>query len=76
MDDFVFGTLSTTEKRLKYYQEWRQGVKHHSLIEPRAPQAGDAPVLTVLVGLPQLIDRIDCVVTLPETAEFPEGKAF
>lgn len=68
MDDFVFGTLSTDEKRLNYFREWRQGVKHHSLIEPRAPQATDAPVLTVLVGLPQLIEKIECIVTLPETA--------
>lgn len=71
MDDFVFGSLSTTEKRLKYYQEWRQGVKHHSLIEPRAPQAGDSPVLTVIVGLPQLIDKIECEVALPDTAVYP-----
>ncbi|MAT98548.1 MAG: alpha-amylase [Anaerolineaceae bacterium] len=76
MDDFVFGSLSTTEKRLKYYQEWRQGVKHHSLIEPRAPQADDAPILTVIVGLPQLIEKIECEVTLPETPAFPEGKAY
>ncbi|MBK7893867.1 MAG: glycoside hydrolase family 13 protein [Anaerolineaceae bacterium] len=68
MEDFVFGSLSTTEKRLKYYQEWRQGVKHHSQVLPRAPQASDAPVLTVIVGLAQLIDRIECEVMLPETA--------
>ncbi|VAW43203.1 Neopullulanase [hydrothermal vent metagenome] len=71
MDDFVFGSLSTSEKRLKYFQERRQGVKHHNLIEPRAPQAHDAPVLTVLVGLPQLIEKIECVLTLPETAVYP-----
>ncbi|WP_420629375.1 alpha-amylase family glycosyl hydrolase [Candidatus Leptofilum sp.] len=70
MDDFVFGSLSTTEKRLNYYQKWRQGVKHHSLIMPRAPQADDPPVLTVIVGLPQLIDRIECEVILPETAVY------
>ncbi len=75
MDDFVFGSLSTTEKRLKYYQEWRQGVKHHSLIEPRAPQANDAPVLTVIVGLPQLIEKIECEVCLPETAVYPFSRA-
>jgi glycosidase len=71
MTDFVFGTLSTTDKRLNYYRAWRQGVKHHNLVEPRAPQATDAPVLTVSVGLPQLIDRIECEVMLPETAVFP-----
>ena len=76
MDDFVFGSLSTTEKRLKYYREWRQGINHRSLIEPRAPQADDAPVLTVIVGLPQLIEKIECIVTLPETATSPSGQAY
>ncbi|MBK8903998.1 MAG: DUF3459 domain-containing protein [Anaerolineaceae bacterium] len=75
MEDFVFGSLSTTEKRLNYYQKWRQGVKHHSQITPRAPQAGDSPVLTVIVGLPQLIDRIECEVMLPETAVFPFNRS-
>lgn len=70
MDDFVFGSLSTPEKRLKHYQEWRQGVKHHSLIEPRAPQVNDAPTLTVLVGLPKLMEKIECVLTLPQTAVY------
>ena len=75
MDDFVFGSLSTIDKRLKHFQEWRQGIKHHSLIEPRAPQAHDAPLLTVLAGLPQLIEKIECLVTLPETAVYTFDRA-
>jgi glycosidase len=70
MDDFVFGSLSTIEKRVAHYQAWRRGIQHHSLIAPRAPGAADAPLLTVLVGGQQVITRIDCEVSQPETAVY------
>lgn len=71
MQDFVFGSLSTDEKRFAALQEWHQGIRHHSLVEPRAPQAEDSPTLTVIVGVDQVIERVECVLLEPETAVYP-----
>ncbi|MEM7332590.1 MAG: alpha-amylase family glycosyl hydrolase [Chloroflexota bacterium] len=70
MENFVFGSLSTVEKRLQHFQAWRQGVKHHSLMEPRKPQSGDSPTLTVLVGMSQAIKTVECTVSEPDTAVY------
>lgn len=68
MTEFVFGTLSTLEKRVLQQQRLRTGVVHRSRLTPRAPRPGDAPQLTVLVGLPQAVSRVVCTVSEPETA--------
>ena len=71
MDEFIFGSLSTVEKRLAHFQAWQQGIKHHNRIVPRAPRAGDAPTLTVTVAVAETIERVVCLVTEPETAVYP-----
>lgn len=71
MKDFVFGTLSTVEKRLAYFQSWYQGIRHHNQLSPRAPRAGDAPTLTVTVAIAETIEQIVCRVSEPETAVYP-----
>jgi glycosidase len=75
MDEFVFGSLSTIEKRVAHLQAWYQGIKHHNQLEPRAPQAGDQPVVTVTVMQSRQIERILCVVTEPATAVYTLHRA-
>lgn len=71
MDEFVFGSLSTIEKRVAYLRDWRQGVKHHNRITPRAPRPSDKPLLQVTVQLDKPVTRLACVMTEPATAVFP-----
>ncbi|MCP4360143.1 MAG: hypothetical protein GY796_19220, partial [Chloroflexi bacterium] len=71
MQEFVFGTLATVEKRVAHMREWRQGVKHHNRLTPRVPLADDRPIVKVTVQLDKPIERIDCVVSEPETAVYP-----
>ncbi len=68
MGEFVFGSLSTTEKRADAFQAARQGVKHQYRIEPQAVRPGESPVLTVTVELDRRVDRVECVMSEPETA--------
>ena len=65
MDDFVFGPLATSNRRLDHARQRRQGVQHQHRIAPRAPQAGDSPVVTVTVGCEQAITAVFCHLTLP-----------
>jgi len=71
MDEFVFGSLATVEKRVAHMRAWRQGVKHHNRLTPRVPLADDQPVVKVTVQLDKPIERIDCVLSEPETAVYP-----
>lgn len=71
MKEFVFGSLSTIEQRVAHMRNWRQGIKHHNRLTPRAPQAHDHPILTVTVQLDRPIARVECVVMEPGTAVFP-----
>ena len=71
MTDFVFGSLSSIEKRVAFAQAWRSGIKHNTHLRPRAPQLGDTPTVTVTVGDERLIERIECVVSTPQTAVIP-----
>ena len=71
MNEFVFGSLSTVEKRVAYFQSWRQGIKHHNRITPRAPRAGDSPTLLVTVAVAETIEQVVCKVSEPETAVYP-----
>lgn len=68
MKEFIFGTLSTVEQRVAHAQAQKSGVKHLHRLTPRAPRAGDAPVVTVTVALPQPVERIVCELSQPETA--------
>lgn len=71
MKEFVFGTLSTVEQRMTHMREWRQGVKHHNRLTPRAPQATDTPIVKVTAQLDKPIERMNCVLLEPETAVIP-----
>lgn len=50
MDDFIFGTLATDEKRLAYLRAAWEGVTHRQSREPRAPLPGQAFRLTLTTG--------------------------
>lgn len=71
MNEGIFGSLSTVEKRIAYWQAQRQGVQHRYRLEPRAPGPDDRPVLTVTTELPQTVSRIECLLLEPEPAVIP-----
>ncbi len=71
MNETIFGSLSTDAKRLAYVQGQRAGFAHHSRLHPLAPGPQDAPLLTATVQLPQRVARVECVVSMPETAVVP-----
>lgn len=71
MQDFVFGSMATTERRTAFAKMRQWGVKHLNRMAPRVPGPGDAPELTVTVELGRQIKRVECVVSEPETAVHP-----
>ncbi len=71
MNEMVFGSLATTDKRAEYAQAKMCGVRHGYKVEPRAPRAEDAPVITVTVELKRQVERVACVVLGAETAVYP-----
>ncbi len=68
MNETIFGSLSTTEKRLAYVQALSAGFTHLNRLDPMAPEPGQAPLLTATIELPQRIARVECVLLEPETA--------
>ncbi len=73
MQEMVFGSLATTNKRAEYAQARMRGVRHGYVMEPRVVRAEDAPVITVTVELDRAIERVECVVLSPPPQSFPEG---
>ncbi|MGB3713758.1 MAG: alpha-amylase family glycosyl hydrolase [Candidatus Promineifilaceae bacterium] len=71
MKEFIFGTLSTTEKRLDYLREQRRGLRHQHLLDPLAPRAGDSPTITVTAGQDTFIDELFCILSEPEQLTVP-----
>lgn len=65
MEDFIFGTLSTVDLRVKRTLSMRSGIHHGNRIEPIAPQAGDEPLLTVLVKHKQGLDHLAVELAAP-----------
>jgi cyclomaltodextrinase / maltogenic alpha-amylase / neopullulanase len=70
MKEFIFGTLSTTERRLAYFQQYHRGIRHHSRLEPVAPGPGDAPLITVTVAMERPVERVICRLSQPEIAVY------
>ncbi|NJN54308.1 MAG: hypothetical protein HC804_05835 [Anaerolineae bacterium] len=75
MKEFVFGSLSTIEQRVAHLRTWRQGIKHHNRLTPRAPRADDQPILTVTVQQDRPIARVECEVVEPVTEQSGLGTA-
>lgn len=70
MNEFIFGTLATSEKRVAAWREQREGVWHGHQLLPIAPQAGDEPIVQVTVGVPASISRLLCEIWQPEPMTF------
>ncbi len=68
MDDFVFGSLSTDEKRIAYLKEKFKGVKHGHRLQPAVPKQTDSPVVTATVEVNWQVARVECVMLTPQTA--------
>ena len=66
MREFIFGSLSSEERRVEFYKDRRRGLWHDQRIEPLAPRAGDEPQLKVTVGLDTAVDRLECQLMEPE----------
>ncbi|HET6444476.1 MAG TPA: glycoside hydrolase family 13 protein [candidate division Zixibacteria bacterium] len=71
MKEFIFGTLSTTEKRLDYLSEQRRGLRHQNMLEPLAPTAGISPTITVTSGKDTSVEQISCILSQPENITIP-----
>lgn len=68
MNDFIFGSFSTDEQRVAHEQRNYRGVRHGHRLQPRAPRAGDQPLLTVTVALPHAVERVVCTIHEPQPA--------
>jgi cyclomaltodextrinase / maltogenic alpha-amylase / neopullulanase len=71
MNESIFGLFVTDERRLQYVKNLRSGVKHLNNLQPYAPGPQDTPVLTVTIESGKRIERVECVLSAPETAVFP-----
>lgn len=76
MSDFVFGSLSTTEKRAAHLQRRMGGVRHENRMEQTAVVTTavfphQSPTISVTVELDQTVERVECVLDLPEQATIP-----
>ena len=71
MKEFIFGTLSTTEKRLEYLRKQRRGLRHQYCLDPLTPGAGVSPVITVTAGMDTSVEEVICVISEPEKLEIP-----
>ncbi|MCA9935301.1 MAG: DUF3459 domain-containing protein [Ardenticatenaceae bacterium] len=71
MNETIFGSLSTIEKRTAYVQEQTAGFTHLNRLDPIAPKPGNAPLLTATIALPQQIERVECVVSEPAALTLP-----
>jgi cyclomaltodextrinase len=69
--EFIFGSLSSEEKRITFYKERQRGLWHGQRIEPLAPRAGDEPRLSVTVGLDSAVERLECQLLEPERKTIP-----
>ncbi len=57
MDDFIFGSLNTEDKRLEVARAHRAGITHAQNRTPRDPQPGEAITLELTVGPTHPHDR-------------------
>jgi hypothetical protein len=71
MKEFIFGSLSTSEKRLNYLRDQRRGLRHQHQLEPFAPKQGDRPIITVTAGLDTAVDGVMCNILEPERLSVP-----
>ena len=71
MNETLFGSFATIEKRVAYARAQCNGIQHQHKLTPQVPQAGDSPTLTILVGLEVTIKQLICRVLEPDTAVLP-----
>ncbi|MDX1662882.1 MAG: glycoside hydrolase family 13 protein [Candidatus Promineifilaceae bacterium] len=69
MNEFIFGSLSTLEKRVAYLRQQAGGVSHLHRLSPRTPGADDAPSVHVTTELSQPVERVVCHIVDPELVE-------
>jgi cyclomaltodextrinase len=67
MPDFIFGTLSSLERRVELVQKQTLGVVHGHQLDPLAPGPGDKPIVSVTVGLKIRVESMVCELLEPQT---------
>lgn len=66
MEEFVFGTVATLERRVGRLQAQAQGVWHRNQLRPRTPLPLDHPTITITTQLPVRVSRVTCFITAPQ----------
>lgn len=67
MEDFVFGTLSTLDKRLAARARQHYGVRHLHRILPNPPRPDRHASLTVTTYVPFPVERVEARLLQPDT---------
>lgn len=67
MKEFIFGTLSTNEKRLNYFKAQLRGLRHNYQLEPIAPRPGEPVTIAVSAGKDTNLDAVNCILLEPES---------
>ncbi len=75
MREFIFGTLSSEEKRVRFHKARQRGLWHDLRLEPLAPRASDSPLVSVTAGLDSAIDNLECQLLEPEQTAIPLAPA-
>ncbi len=65
MNEFIFGSLATPEKRADYLSRQNLAVRHQSRLNPPAVRGGKKPLATVSILLPFAIERVVLEIVLP-----------
>ncbi len=71
MPDFIFGTLSSLERRVELIQKQTRGVVHGHQLDPLAPGPGDTPFVSVTVGLDIRVESVLCELLEPLVVSLP-----
>jgi cyclomaltodextrinase / maltogenic alpha-amylase / neopullulanase len=69
MNEFIFGTLATSRKRLEYARRQALGVRHQGRLAPHVPGPGDEPLLTVTTEVPFPVERVVCHILEPAASD-------
>lgn len=68
MNEFIFGGLSTLERRVVAIQKQTAGVQHRYRLNPHTPRPDQSPTAYVTVEHSQTINRVVCQLQQPEVA--------
>ena len=71
MNETIFGSMAVQEQRAAHAAAQQSGIRNRNELSPHAPRPDDSPILTATVELDRRIERVECVLSVPETAVIP-----